>query len=67
MDSYPVRMMCELLVVSASGFYAARSRAPSIRSVEQEQELITLGTFRRALPPNTGYVYSRINRRGTSC
>jgi len=34
-DSYPVRLMCELLVVSASGFYAARSRAPSARAVEQ--------------------------------
>jgi len=36
-DSYPVRMMCELLVVSPSGFYAARSRAPSTRAVEQAQ------------------------------
>ena len=26
-DSYPVRLMCELLVVSPSGFYAAQSRA----------------------------------------
>lgn len=36
-DSYPVRLMCALLVVSASGFYAARSRAPSARAVEQVQ------------------------------
>ena len=36
-DSYAVRMMCELLVVSPSGFYAARSRAPSARAVEQAQ------------------------------
>lgn len=36
-DSYPVRMMCELLVVSPSGFYAARSRTPSSRAVEQAQ------------------------------
>ena len=36
-DSYPVRLMCELLVVSPSGFYAARSRAPSARAVEQVQ------------------------------
>jgi hypothetical protein len=27
--------------------------------------LITLGTFRRALPPKTGYFYSRINNRVT--
>jgi transposase InsO family protein len=36
-DSYPVRLMCELLAVSPSGFYAARSRAPSARAVEQAQ------------------------------
>jgi putative transposase len=36
-DSYPVRMMCELLVVSPSGFYAARRRLPSARAVEQTE------------------------------
>jgi len=36
-DSYPISTMCELLVVSHSGFYAARSRAPSARAVEQAQ------------------------------
>ena len=37
LDSYPVRPMCELLGVSPSGFYAARSRAPSAHAVEQAQ------------------------------
>lgn len=36
-DSYPIRMMCELLAVSPSGFYAARTRAPSTRALEQAQ------------------------------
>ena len=37
LDSYPVRPMCELLGASPSGFYAARSRAPSAHAVEQAQ------------------------------
>jgi len=37
LDSYPVRLMGELLGVSASGFYAARSRAPSARAVVEAQ------------------------------
>lgn len=35
--SYPVRLMCELLTVSPSGFYAARSRAAPARAAEQAQ------------------------------
>ena len=37
LDSCPVRPMCELLGASPSGFYAARSRAPSAHAVEQAQ------------------------------
>lgn len=36
-DSYPIRLTCELLGVSPSGFYAARSWLPSARAVEQAQ------------------------------
>lgn len=36
-DSDPIRLTCELLGVSPSGFYAARSRLPSARVVEQAQ------------------------------
>ena len=36
-DSDPIRLTCELLGVSPSGFYAARSRSPSARAVEQAQ------------------------------
>jgi putative transposase len=36
-DSYPVRMMCELLKVSPSGLYAAQGRAPSSREHRNAQ------------------------------
>ncbi len=35
LGSYPVRPRCELLGVSASGFYAARLRAPAACTAEQ--------------------------------
>ena len=50
-DSYPISMMCELLVVSHSGFYAARRRAPSARVVEQAQ-IVT--AIRRAQTKHRG-------------
>ena len=34
-DVHPIRLTCELLGVSPSGFSAARSRVPSARAVEQ--------------------------------
>jgi len=37
--TYSTTMMCELLSVSRSGFNAARVRAPSKRSLEDEQLL----------------------------
>ena len=38
-DSYPVVMLCELLGVSRSGWYAARRRQPSARQVSNERLL----------------------------
>lgn len=38
-DSYPVVMMCELLGVARSGWYAARKRQPSARRASDEQLL----------------------------
>ncbi len=39
LHSYPVRAMCRALDVSTSGYYAARTRAPSMRS--ERQRLLT--------------------------
>ena len=38
-EVYPVRMMCRLLHVSHSGYYAWRTRPESLRS-EQDRELL---------------------------
>ena len=35
--NYPVRVLCDVLGVSASGFYAARKRTPSVRAKRDEQ------------------------------
>ena len=36
-DSYPVSIMCHVLEVSTSGYYAARTRPPSVRAQRREQ------------------------------
>ena len=38
-EAFPVRMMCRCLRVSASGYYAWHSRAPSARSVDNRRLL----------------------------
>jgi len=64
-DSYPVRLMCELLVVSPSGFYAAQSRAPSARAVEQ---VLIVTEIRRAQTRHRGrYGRRRMTTSDASC
>jgi len=42
-DTYSIGLMCELLVVSRSGFHDARGRAPSARALENAQLVTQIG------------------------
>ena len=39
---YPVRLMCRVLVVSAAGFYAWLTRAPSARAIADERLMLNI-------------------------
>ena len=41
-DAFPVRMMCQRLGVSASGFYEWRSREPSARALDNQRLLVRI-------------------------
>lgn len=41
-DEFPVRLMCRVLVVSPSGFYAWRTRSPSARAIADERLLLNV-------------------------
>ncbi len=45
--AYPVRLMCRLLAVSASGFYAAQRRGPSRRAVTDAQLSLAIRAVHR--------------------
>ena len=51
--SYPVRMMCRLLGVSPSGFYAWKDRPPSARARKNEallERIRAIHRFSRGIP-----------------
>ena len=41
-DEFPVRLMCHVLEVAPSGFYAWRTRAPSARAIADERLLLNV-------------------------
>lgn len=41
-DEFPVRLMCRVLGVSASGYYAWRKRSPSLRALADERLLLSV-------------------------
>ena len=54
--SYPMRILCRVLGVSRSGYYAWRARKPSVRDLEDERlrpkivEAFAIGRGRMAAP-----------------
>ena len=46
--AFPVRLMCRVLTVSVSGFYAAYSRAPSAHARADERLLVHVQAMRQA-------------------
>lgn len=66
---YPVRSLCRLLEVSASGYYAWRDRLPSVRSQENEAMLSVMRHVHETLDPNYGSPRMRdeLTARGFAC
>lgn len=56
---YPVRMLCRLLGVSPSGYYAWRSRPVSLRSLENEYLVSAMRSIHRTI--DRGYGSPRIH------
>jgi hypothetical protein len=50
-DIWPVRVMCEALIVSPSGYYASRSRPDSPRKIANRALLVDIRRVRRLLQP----------------
>jgi transposase InsO family protein len=64
--SFPVRLLCETLEVSPSGFYAWRSRKPSRRATEDEGLAAEIGAIHACSHGRYGSprVHAELRRRG---
>ncbi len=50
---YPVRLLCRVLKVSRSGFYAWKSRPPGERSKEDKRMEVPTSRLRRIVNPSS--------------
>lgn len=66
---YPVSMMCRVLGVSRSGFYASRRRAPSARAREDERLRVEIRAIHRRSRERYGSprVHAELRREGVRC
>lgn len=66
---FPVKMMCQVLGVSRSGFYAARERAPSERTRENGRLRLEIRSVHRESKERYGSprVYDALRAKGIAC
>jgi putative transposase len=67
--SYSVRAMCQALNISASGYYAARIRAPSLRSERQRFLISKIQAIHVASRQTYGAprVHAELSSQGVAC
>ena len=68
-EEFPVVMMCRVLGVSRSGFYASYGRSPSKRRREDERLLVEIRTIHGASKRRYGSprVHGELRKRGLGC
>lgn len=68
-DRYPVILMCRMLAVSRSGFYAAQKRQPSGRAQEDEQLQEEIGAIFHQSRQRYGSprIHAELHARGRRC
>ncbi len=68
-DSFPVTLMCRVLGVSRSGFYAAQTRPPSVRARQDQRLLLDIRRIHRASKQRYGSprVHAELRARGVRC
>ncbi len=59
--NYPVRLMCRVLRVSTSGYYAQMKRAPSKRQCEDGKLKLRIQAIHSSLDYNSPMVFERIH------
>ena len=68
-DSFPVTLMCRVLGVSRSGFYAAQTRPPSVRARQDQRLLLDIRRIHRVSKQRYGSprVYAELRAQGVRC
>jgi putative transposase len=68
-DSFPIGLMCRVLRVSRSGFYAAQRRAPSARTRRDQRMLVEIRAIHRQTRRRYGSprIHGELQDRGLRC
>ncbi len=68
-DSFPLTLMCRVLGVSRSGYYAAQRRGPSARTRRDQRLLVAIRTIHRQTRRRYGSprIHGELRTRGLPC